>query len=193
MYAEQQNKVCIRCKQNKSINEFHYRCKKQGTKMPYCKECRASHAKVFYQENKSRINPTRYKYNKNYRLSNPEKTKAWQRNWRKINYELSKELHRRYYVKNKKKRHANSRKYELAKINATPKWRTRAQINDISQIYETCPEGYHVDHIVPLRGKEVCGLHVSWNLRHLPANENLTKSNKLNLEAAEIEDKKPLY
>lgn len=69
---------------------------------------------------------------------------------------------------------------------ATPKWLTRAQKSQIRHIYQiaitmsqTTGEQYVVDHIVPLRSDEVCGLHVPWNLRVITQEENLRKSNKL--------------
>jgi len=69
---------------------------------------------------------------------------------------------------------------------ATPLWLTRKQKSEIRQLYQiaitmtqTTGEQYVVDHIVPLRSDEVCGLHVPWNLRVITQEENLTKSNKL--------------
>ena len=70
--------------------------------------------------------------------------------------------------------------------NATPPWISRQQKADIRQLYQiaitmtkTTGEQYVVDHIVPLRGEDVCGLHVPWNLRVITQDENLKKSNKL--------------
>lgn len=199
MYADQQNKTCMMCKEEQSIDNFHFRSKKKNHKSSYCKSCckkRASEYRQknkvlikkrafdYYQKNKDWINPSRYEYNKNYRLSNPDKAKFWQRDWREKNYEFSLELHKRYYRKNKGKRQANSRKYALSKKNATPKWLTKEHLDSMSLFYTTRPEGYHVDHIVPICGKDVCGLHVPWNLQFLPAKENLRKNNFFDFEAA---------
>jgi hypothetical protein len=58
---------------------------------------------------------------------------------------------------------------------ATPKW---ADLKAISDFYLNCPKGHHVDHISPLHGERVSGLHVIDNLQYLLAIDNLKKSNK---------------
>ena len=60
-----------------------------------------------------------------------------------------------------------------------PSW---ANLDEIKRIYENCPEGHHVDHIIPLQGKFVSGLHIETNLQYLPASENLKKHNKYIME-----------
>jgi 5-methylcytosine-specific restriction endonuclease McrA len=69
---------------------------------------------------------------------------------------------------------------------ATPKWLTAEQRMEIRLKYRLAIElsratgiRHAVDHIVPLQGEEVCGLHVPWNLQVIPQEENLKKYNKL--------------
>jgi hypothetical protein len=69
---------------------------------------------------------------------------------------------------------------------ATPKWLTPEQKLEMRLKYRLAIElsrrlgvPYAVDHIIPLQGEEVCGLHVPWNIEVITQEENLKKSNKL--------------
>lgn len=98
-------------------------------------------------------------------------------------YSLAKyTYHRPYIEEHQQEYNARNAKRRAAKLNATPSW---ANLDIIKEIYNNCPKGYHVDHIVPLQGKEVCGLHVEYNLQYLPALENMKKGNKLYNEGVE--------
>lgn len=99
--------------------------------------------------------------------------------------ERFKENQKRYQSKIKHKHAATQAKRRASKLLATPKWLSEAQLKDIQTEYalrDWCSKvmgiEFHVDHIVPLKGEEVCGLHVPWNLRVIPAKVNLTKGNK---------------
>lgn len=59
----------------------------------------------------------------------------------------------------------------------TPQWINQKHVKAMKIIYNTAPDDHHVDHIVPLKSTIVCGLHVPWNLQHLPIAENYHKSN----------------
>jgi 5-methylcytosine-specific restriction endonuclease McrA len=60
-----------------------------------------------------------------------------------------------------------------------PRW---ADLQKIKEFYKNCPPGLTVDHIIPLCGKEVSGLHVHTNLQYLTLRENSRKSNKWSLD-----------
>lgn len=87
----------------------------------------------------------------------------------------TKEEFNKYYTNNKADIINNVAERNAKILKATPSWANREKIKEI---YKTCPEGYHVDHIIPLQGDKVSGLHVENNLQHLPASENISKSNK---------------
>lgn len=89
-----------------------------------------------------------------------ERNRARTKQWKKDNWDSYKA-----YLASRKKRVKQ----------ATPPW---ADLKAIREFYYNCPAGYHVDHIIPLNGKNISGLHVMENLQYLPALENLKKSNK---------------
>lgn len=90
-----------------------------------------------------------------------------------------------YGRNNRDKAAARGAKRRALKLLATPSWLTATHYDAIRVLYtksaavsELTGIPFHVDHIVPLQGELVCGLHVPWNLQVLPAYENLSKSNK---------------
>jgi 5-methylcytosine-specific restriction endonuclease McrA len=86
---------------------------------------------------------------------------------------------------NKDKANINKKNCSLKRKKRLPSWLTLEDLKQIEEIYlkaknmskQTGLE-YHVDHIIPLNGKNVSGLHVPSNLQILLASDNLSKSNK---------------
>jgi hypothetical protein len=97
--------------------------------------------------------------------ANPEKTKARVKAWMQANPD---------------KGCAKATRYRAAKLNATPSWADHVAIGMIyraAEVIRTTGFDVHVDHVVPLQGKRVTGLHVHNNLRVIQANANRSKSN----------------
>lgn len=182
-------KQCSKCGKRKSVDDFYFNMKAKDHKDSWCKECKKSYVASFQKKHRKQTASNKIKWSrlnadvikawvsnnkervfnnkKKYALNNPKKVKASKIKW---------------YKNNPKKRLANCRRYQASKLNATPKWLTPKQLKEMDNIYLNCPKGYHVDHIIPLRGKEVWGLHVPWNLQYLRASENMKKSNKVVLK-----------
>lgn len=93
-------------------------------------------------------------------------------------------------VRNTEKVSASNAKRRASKSKATPKWLTREQLKQMEALYlraqiwtDVTGVPYQVDHIIPLHGTLVCGLHVPWNLRVITAEDNVRKSNRVEEDA----------
>ena len=151
---------CRECR-NRSANERYHRCAQQGT--------------AWYQKNAEKhLKAGREQYWKNAE----ERRKNWQ-DWRKENVELDRERNKKYAQKNPDVVRRKAAKRRANKKTQTPAW---ANLKEIARIYRECPEGYHVDHIYPLKSPIMCGLHVENNLQYLPAIDNIRKGNRITLE-----------
>ena len=147
------NVVCIKCNCEKPSTEFYLNSNKKPSK--HCKTCHLESGR-------------------NWRKSNPEKSKLIEIRCREKNRDLMLERSREWRKANLKYDAHRAKLYRMRKAQQLPPW---ADIEAIKQVYLTCPDGYHVDHIIPLKGKLVSGLHVETNLQHLPAKENMQKRN----------------
>lgn len=112
--------------------------------------------------------------------SEQSRKKQWMQSFRD-SLEDKTEFNKKHYESYKAQYKARARIRQDGCKQATPKW---VDLVVIYEIYKNCPPGYHVDHIVALKGvtydnRRVCGLHVPWNLQYLPASVNIRKSNKV--------------
>ena len=124
-----------------------------------------------------RINKEQRKYRSNPKVLERKKIADKKYNSNPINKEKQRLYRKKYYSTplGKAKMNAKTNKRRAAKLNAIVAW---TNLEKIKEIYKNCPKGYHVDHIVPLQGKNVCGFHVENNLQYLIASKNISKGNK---------------
>jgi hypothetical protein len=121
------------------------------------------------------------------RLIRLEKARLKQIQWRlnNPNHENTKLVKTTYRLNNPEKLRALDAKRRCAELKRTPTWLTENDYWMIEQTYELSALrtklfgfAWHVDHVIPLQGKYVSGLHVPTNLQVIPATENLRKANK---------------
>lgn len=124
--------------------------------------------------------------NKQYYANNTAKERARRVKGRLANLEYerakSREDSRRFRAENPGKVATWDAQKHRRRGLAVPSWLTADHAAQIDAIYrEARARGaeWHVDHIVPLCGKNFCGLHVPWNLQVIPRAENLSKRNAM--------------
>ena len=120
-------------------------------------------------------------YKRKYAFNNPEKVAESNLRYVERNSESINARKRAWQRQNLAQGAYNAAKYKCAKRNRTPPW---ANLRKIERIYQLAAwasrftdEKLHVDHIIPMRGQLISGLHVENNLQILPATQNKIKYN----------------
>lgn len=193
---------CSKCQSDLPVEAFPPSLVKAGTKKTRCGKCGAAAQRAWERANPGRTKRDRREYNAAYHAANRERERERARQYRTDNAERAAESVRKYQSVNRdrvlavaavwrEKNVGRLRAYVAARracrIQRTPSWADRDAIRAIyaecQRISEATGILHHVDHIIPLKGKNVCGLHVETNLQILTASENSRKNNKL-MEAA---------
>ena len=143
------------------------------------KDKRAAYLAAWKAKNPDRVKELRRESARRCHEAGYVRRKEWGNN----NPERVRNSRKKWIAKNPGKRASDVRSRQLAKSRAEPAWLSKEQKNQIAEYYKeaarlTKNKGvpHEVDHIVPIRGKVVCGLHVPWNLQVLTSTENRRKS-----------------
>jgi hypothetical protein len=198
------------CGQIKNLDDFTKNKNNKDGLNTWCKECFRSYIiknkervankqAANYIKNRERLLEKQKVYN----IKHKEELAVYKSNWNVINrVELSikRAANRQkngakmnaqtaeWKRNNPGKVNASSAKRKAQKLLATPSWLTESHLGEMQNIYIQCSKitketgiQHHVDHIEPLLGKEICGLHVPWNLQILIGpgpNGNCSKGNR---------------
>lgn len=158
-------KFCSKCDTNKILTDFNPRGDGPGLRA-HCKKC-CSKANL---ARKRLLNPPRKV------MTKEERHLANLASYKRHNAKSERKAKQAFYEATRRSR----------KLKATPKWLTKEQLDHI-EFYYACARAWteqfdqqlDIDHIIPLKGKQVCGLHVPWNLQIMSHEANLLKTNKL--------------
>lgn len=168
-------KTCNKCREEKETSMFYFDSvsKRYRSNCKQCeKEKRDSNPEIHREINK-----------KNY-LKNIEKRKQAISDYYQKTKEERKQYHKNHYSNNKVIYYEKAKKRQLLIKKRIPKWDSELcdfvfrEAYLLAKLREKATSiKWHVDHIIPLQGKIVSGLHVWNNFQVIPAVQNLSKSN----------------
>lgn len=148
------------------------------------KPCKKGHVSERLISNRSCITCLNVQNKKYYDL-NPEKAIQKTQRWYFRDHEKHKEAKRLHMRENKDYYNVLRNHRKRGKTERTPNWLTDEMRREILNVYSEAQRltkltgiEFHVDHVIPLHGTIVSGLHVPWNLQILTREENISKGNK---------------
>lgn len=171
--------TCNTCNVIKIIDSFYHKDGKISDHR--CRSCISSRKKVIREKDYNRLREMEDKW----RDDNKDKCLEYGKKYRDANVEVCRERNRTNYHNNIDRERSRTAKKRADRLKRTPPWLSKTDLAKIRCVYKAANRisektgiQHHVDHIVPLQGAEVSGLHVPWNLQVIPAKENLSKGNR---------------
>jgi len=139
-------------------------------------------SKEYFAEYRKKNRENLREYKRTWSLENKQKQQEKEAEYYKLNQEKIKQYQLTYKKQNPAKVNALSKKRKTSKKLRTPSWLTEIHFERIENQYRLASlltkvtgQLHHVDHIIPLHGKTVSGLHTPSNLQVILAVENLKK------------------
>lgn len=122
---------------------------------------------------------------KEYRERTKERAAETRLEWQRKNKEKVQKSCKKWREQNPDKNRAKSLRYRASKLERTVNWDKELTLLVEQEAADLClrkekltGQKWHVDHVIPLLGENVSGLHVWNNLSVLLATENISKHNK---------------
>ena len=174
-------KACTKCGEVKPLEEFAVESKVNSGRAAECKECHNARNRKRHAENRDKVLAGQRKYY----AENRDEIAARNKKYYEKNRDKYLAREKKYCKENPEKNAAKTAKYRAAQLERIPSWSNKAEIKAIRKIYARCKRinkltgvEHQVDHVIPLQGDSISGLHHSTNLAIIPAELNRSKSNK---------------
>jgi hypothetical protein len=180
----EQTKVCKTCGQSLPVSAFHKNKTYRDGLCGSCAVCIRKKVAVWGASNKDRVAENKRRYAQKNVDHERERARIKSSKWRKENPSLAKQKYLEWASRNVGLLRSYNAKRRALAAQATPCWvdlKRMAEIYTLAQEWNSIwpDDPVHVDHIVPLNAKTVCGLHTDANLQILRAGVNIRKSNAI--------------
>ena len=176
-------KTCSACGQARSVTDFYKDARSRDGLLSCCKSCHNARVRRWQEK----VGDRHLENCRNWKRGNPERMREALKAWRAKNHHRYRDNEREWRSRNSVSVYARNRERTRLQRQATPAWVDRDAIAAVyrqaREMSKETGQRWHVDHVIPLQGKTVSGLHVHYNLRAIPAVVNERKGNRL-LEAA---------